>query len=322
MEILLIVFIGLSGLLCMGFFINRACLKKENKELVAKGQMIEVDGGYVNVYSKGEGDVTVVILSGFGVSLPIAEYGPLLRELKDKYQVVICDYKGLGFSSMTSVERSNQHMLDETREVLKKAGFEPPYVLMPHSIGGIYSEYYAAKYPEEVAGIVLLDGTPSISPEKPMPAIVGSIFKFNAFLQNCGVTRVQLLLPVLPYRTKNGYTEEEMSLLKIFTKRYINDTMINQMKWFDENIKEVECFNVPDEVPVLKVISKKSSEMGSKQAKLEPMAYQEQHLSKLGKFATYSILDCGHNMHQTHAKEVAKLADQFISKKIKTEEEQ
>lgn len=46
------------------------------------------------------------------------------------------------------------------------------------------------------------------------------------------------------------------------------------------------------------------------------MDYQQKHLDKLGSRVSHEILDCKHNMHQTHAKQIGELAKAFIEKSI------
>ena len=43
---------------------------------------------------------------------------------------------------------------------LKNAGVKPPYVLIGHSLGGIYSTYWESKYPDEIEGVAIFDGVP------------------------------------------------------------------------------------------------------------------------------------------------------------------
>ena len=62
-------------------------------------------------------------------------------------------------STKASVPRTGAVIVAELHAVLKKAGIQPPYVLVGHSLGGLYISLYARAYPEEVAGLVLLDST-------------------------------------------------------------------------------------------------------------------------------------------------------------------
>ena len=62
-------------------------------------------------------------------------------------------------STKTSVPRTGAVIVADLHAVLKKADVQPPYVLVGHSLGGLYLSLYARTYPEEVAGLVLLDST-------------------------------------------------------------------------------------------------------------------------------------------------------------------
>lgn len=66
-------------------------------------------------------------------------------------------------STDESAPRTGALIVAELHEVLKKVGVQPPYVLVGHSLGGLYMSLYARTYPEEVAGLVLLD---SMHPEQ------------------------------------------------------------------------------------------------------------------------------------------------------------
>lgn len=73
----------------------------------------------------------------------------------------------LGTLASRSVDETAPHtgaaIVAELHEVLKQTGVQPPYVLVGHSLGGLYTSLYARTYPDEVAGMVLLD---SIHPEQ------------------------------------------------------------------------------------------------------------------------------------------------------------
>lgn len=305
------------GLMIIGYFVNKAALVKEDAMLVPKGQMVEVDGGTINVYSEGKGEDTIVILSGYGISLPQAEYGPLVRKLSDEYQVVVCDYKGVGFSSGADKARTVDCITEETREALKAAGIKAPYIFMPHSLGGLIVENYAVKYPEEVKAMVLLDTTPSVLVNKKAPSIEW-VYQLSKFLQNVGFTRLQLNLIPLPYKVKNGYTQEEINLIKTFTKRVFNDTMLDIGLAIPKMIEDTAMLSVPEAIPVLKIISKPTVERASKQLKEDSMIYQEQHLAKLGNNVKSEFVDYTHLMHQTHAKEIADRAKVFLAQHIES----
>jgi len=47
----------------------------------------------------------------------------------------------------------------ELREELDRRNIRPPYVLVGHSLGGLYMQYFARNFPAEVTGLLLIDST-------------------------------------------------------------------------------------------------------------------------------------------------------------------
>jgi hypothetical protein len=66
---------------------------------------------------------------------------------------------GYGSSDRISTPRDGLHIIDELRLLLRSNGLMPPYVLVGHSLGGLYMQLFARRYPEEVTGLVLVDST-------------------------------------------------------------------------------------------------------------------------------------------------------------------
>jgi pimeloyl-ACP methyl ester carboxylesterase len=75
-------------------------------------------------------------------------------------------YNRAGFSGSSSVnaERNGEVIVAELRQLLTQANVRPPYVLVGHSMGGLYMELYAKTYPQAVAGVVLIDPNSSKYP--------------------------------------------------------------------------------------------------------------------------------------------------------------
>ena len=118
---------------------------------------IQVKQKFMSTCVLGSGDKTIVLLSGLATGNPIEDFYALANKLSDTYKVVIIEYFGLGKSDDTDEERSSENIIEETRAALKSLKIEPPYILMPHSISGIYSLWYVKNYPREVEAIVGID---------------------------------------------------------------------------------------------------------------------------------------------------------------------
>lgn len=100
---------------------------------------------------------TIVLQSGLGDGK--AEWGKLKHLLKTDVSVFTYDRPGYGDSPATSTLRDPCSIAHEQHHVLSDAGVKPPYLLVGHSLGGLYEYTYAKLYPNEVAGMVLLDPT-------------------------------------------------------------------------------------------------------------------------------------------------------------------
>ncbi|SMC23385.1 Pimeloyl-ACP methyl ester carboxylesterase [Andreprevotia lacus DSM 23236] len=106
---------------------------------------------------QGVGTPTVVLQAGL---LDGKEaWDDVLQELAANNQVFAFDRPGHNRVPASKTPRDPCTIASEQRQLLRNAGIKPPYILVGHSIGGLYQYAYAAMYPEDVAGMVLLDPT-------------------------------------------------------------------------------------------------------------------------------------------------------------------
>ena len=134
-------------------------LRQEASELEPVGQMATVDDHQMSVSAHGpkNDEPAIVFISGAGTASPIFSFNPLTDRLDDDFHTVVVERFGYGYSDTVDTDRHVAAMLEDTREALRQAGEKPPYVLAPHSMGGLEALYWAQTYPDEVAGVVGLD---------------------------------------------------------------------------------------------------------------------------------------------------------------------
>src|SRR5580692_2773985 len=115
---------------------------------------------------KGEGRPTVVVDQGLGLSIergferPAAiGWAKVFAEVQNSTRVLMHDRAGLGSSDPPPAPRGCIEMVDDLRSVLHKANIPPPYLLVGHSIGGFNVRVFAKQYPQEIAGMVLVDSS-------------------------------------------------------------------------------------------------------------------------------------------------------------------
>jgi pimeloyl-ACP methyl ester carboxylesterase len=307
--VVIAVFMLIGGILQATYF------KGKLEQLKPYGKLVDVDGGQMHVHSMGSGEKTIVLLPGMGVPLPSADFAPLMRKLSEKYTAVTVEYLGVGFSSDTSKPRTCENYVEETRAALSKAGFKAPYVLMAHSISSIYSEYYAAKYPEEVEAIISLDGTSTAYFGGEMPAFVKSVLSIAKLQQAVGTTSVLARLTTNKKSLlSKGYTEKEIKDMIAIAGFTINDTLLEQMSSSPEFVKQTMDLPFPKSIPYFKVISKKTHETPNKQIKITPQEYQYKHLERIGAHAKYEILEGNHFIYSNNVEKIAEITDALLLK--------
>ena len=128
------------------------------------GQAVDIGGRTLNLYCSGQGTPTVILETG-GNS---PGYLWLLLQSKMAVFTRACwyDRAGVGWSDPPSSPRTSASVASDLHEALQRAGVLPPYVMAGGSVGGEYVRIYTARYPTDVAGLVLVD---SASPDMHEP---------------------------------------------------------------------------------------------------------------------------------------------------------
>lgn len=118
-----------------------------------------VDVGGIQLYCKVLGEdidgPVIVFDSGYGV--PTRRWNSIKTEVASFSKLLIYDRAGLGRSSLDSRPRHSLQHVENLRNLLQKKEVKPPYMLVGHSFGGLNVRLYASMYPEEIAGLILLD---------------------------------------------------------------------------------------------------------------------------------------------------------------------
>jgi pimeloyl-ACP methyl ester carboxylesterase len=101
------------------------------------------------------GKPAVVFLPGGGAIGH--DYWNVHRSTGELTTSVIYDRAGTGHGASAALPRTSTDVTDELRALLRDAGIEGPYLLVGHSLGGLYARHYAIRFPREVAALLLLD---------------------------------------------------------------------------------------------------------------------------------------------------------------------
>lgn len=105
----------------------------------------------------GHGRPVVVLESGLGGKLDW--WSEVLPHVAGDSTIFAYNRPGYGASEPAVTPRDGEHIVRELRTLLQNRGLQAPYVLVGHSLGGLYMQLYARRYPDEVAALVLVDST-------------------------------------------------------------------------------------------------------------------------------------------------------------------
>ena len=122
--------------------------------------MLEPVDNYPIAYQVlGSGKPILVMISGLGDGM--ASFEAVASEIAKSATVIIYDRSGYGSSGIAATSRDAVGAERELSRLLKQTGIAGPYVLAGHSLGGLFAEYYAARHPNQIAGLILEDSRPS-----------------------------------------------------------------------------------------------------------------------------------------------------------------
>lgn len=105
----------------------------------------------------GNGAPAVVFQSGLGDNRNV--WRSVVNAIGANVKLVTYDRPGYGRARASATPRDPCTIAREQREMLQRQGLRPPYVLVGHSLGGLYQYVYAKIYPEDVAALVLVEPT-------------------------------------------------------------------------------------------------------------------------------------------------------------------
>ncbi len=285
------------------------------------GTKIKVGKGKINVYAEGNGKHTIVVLSGAGMMSPVLEYRPIYRRLSDKYKIVVIEKSGYGLSESTGTDRTIENMVSESREALKGAGIEPPYILMPHSYSGFEAIYWANSFPGEVIAVLSIDmGVPEsaiemgkiITPDK-MAVNIKRYKKLYAIIKKKGILAKLFknkLVNASGLMTSDYLNEDEKKLYEeLFYNNIGNDDMLLENEMLVSNGEKAEKTGKL-KVPAFFYISDMKVPMQNGSWREHSIKYAK----SIG--AKYKLTDQGHFMYSKIPDQMAYDFDNFLSSAI------
>lgn len=206
--------VGLVAILGLGF-LYETISRQRDRSIPMTGRLVDVGGYRLHVTESGidSGGPTVVVIHGAGDSS--YSWLHIRNEVAKFARIVTYDRPGIG-SSDPGPAPDAARSIAELRTLLERAGIPGPYVFVGHSLGGLFARLYAIRYPDEVAGMVLVDSTHEFLLQdakflKTMAAI-GSLAKVSKVIARFGILRfLGNVLGVMPMYPERRYYQEALS---------------------------------------------------------------------------------------------------------------
>src|SRR5580700_8854025 len=219
----------------------------------------------LNIDCRGQGSPKVILDSGLGV--PAVGWNPVQTEVAKFTRVCSYDRAGYGWSGATSLPRTSNEIVKELHALLEAANEKGPYILVGHSFGGYNVRVYYGQYPNDVAGIVLVDASHEDQNERMPPAIQAFMKKSVEQLK-----RQQMLAPLLirfgvaRFAQRNqgeapGISKEfGQELLYLQLQPKFIDASASEMGSFAESANEVRAAGNLGDKPLVVLTAGKSTD--------------------------------------------------------------
>ena len=148
---------ALLALTVAGAIYQAIATKLAERAYPPPGEMVDVGGYSLHINCVGQGNPTVVLDTA--LEAMSTSWVRVQQEVSGTTRVCAYDRSGMGWSEMGLEPRDAKQVSGELHALLEGAGIEGPYVLVGHSFGGLYTQTYAARYPDEVAGVALVESS-------------------------------------------------------------------------------------------------------------------------------------------------------------------
>lgn len=296
--------VGFLALALLAIFLYHRFQIAQESKLIEKpiGQLVEVEGKKLNVYTAGKGKKTLVFLAGLGTNAPVLDFKALYSKLEDDYRIVVVERLGYGYSDDGNDGRSLDRQVEQTRNALKAAKISGPYVLVPHSIAGLETIHWANHYPEEVEAIIGLD---MVMPHREVSDHMGLLFQTIQLGGMLGLARLPIFFDEnsSPAIKSGALNDQEKAIFKaLFHRRSITQAVMNEVK---DRKKNVETIN-KEPVPQIPTLIFAAVQKGGEAPKLEEEFVAQNAQAKL------VTLEGSHYIHDEKPEEIAQQIKEFL----------
>lgn len=229
-------------------------------------QTASTEYGEFAYYSSGSNTPTLVFESGMADNMSV--WQRVINKTNDKYQVFAYNRAGFSGSESSNAKRNGANIVVELNSLLATNNIKPPLILIGHSLGGGYMELYAKTYPNQVAGVVLVDPNSS---------------KYPKACRDRGL----------------DYCEPPSSIPN-WASLFLPDAVKGEIEGFADTHKQINAIDAFPQVPLFVITAQASRRAETEKEKLAAELYLQMHkeLTELSPNSKHYICDtCQHDIH-------------------------
>ena len=211
------------------------------------GRMLSINGKQLNVYQAGTGS-DLVLLPGFGDLSQYYSHYYLIQSLAEHYRVTVIEPFGRGWSEVTDSPRNLTNLNHEIHQALTQLDVTH-YVMVAHSISGLYALDYVARFQGEVRGIIGIDSSTPLVRHR-----TKQTYSQLLTAKQAGKSP----LPPLDYK-QFGYSDALIQQYRLIADRQkYNANLLDEAKHLSDNISQAACLRFPAGLPVLHLLAEDS----------------------------------------------------------------
>jgi len=233
-KLLIHALIWICGFLLLGALAGalyqKIGLRRDSKLHPPPGKLLDIGTHRLHLLEEGQGSPTIILEAG--LMSTVLSWSEIQSALAQSYRVVSYDRAGLGWSDLGPMPRTAERMVEELHTLLERAAIPPPYVLVGHSFGGLTMPLFAARYPQETAGVVLVDPVapaewnPPSEQDRKRAEIGATVSRRAALLCRIGVIRFVVFL------LTSGATKAAGRLVRLISREAPAESGSVSSPWF------------------------------------------------------------------------------------------
>lgn len=205
------------------------------EELHNNGDYVDINGHRMHVFRTGnENGPKLVFMAGSSTFAPAYDFRNLYEKLQEDFRIIIIEKFGYGYSDLYVGPADIDTLVGCQRKALEQLGEKGPFILLPHSMGGIEAIRWIQMYPEEISALIGIDMTSPVSYAEWTDADVESRVRTMRSLKRLNL----YWLTPIPHCA--SFTKDDKRQLKLLRKRNaFNDCYFKEAEAVKQNASYV-----------------------------------------------------------------------------------